>query len=305
MDNQTKQVDSLNVNIKSNDTHEDAKGTTANTQQTNTGNQNVVSAALQNTDTKSGENPLSDQSSLFQETAKTVETTGKKEETVGEETAGQEATDSKDKQTTGNLDKSSVNTGQTLFAENAKQDISSIQNNFTQVAQPQQSYIDVQNLIDQIAEYSKVISLDDSTTMQMQLNPENLGKIYIEVTHRAGAITATIAATNESVKDALQTQVANLKESLNQQGIKVDAVEVTIANHEFERNLEQNNNSNQQQLSGQQNDNSNQDDQSQQNQNYTRTLNVNYLSNGDDNSPEEELTVQMMKDNGNQMDITI
>ena len=35
--------------------------------------------------------------------------------------------------------------------------------------------------------------------------------------------------------------MAELRESLNQSGVKVDAVEVTVASHEFEKNLEQNN----------------------------------------------------------------
>lgn len=42
------------------------------------------------------------------------------------------------------------------------------------------------------------------------------------------------------VKEALESQIADLKQNMNQAGVKVDAVEVTVGGHEFERNLEQN-----------------------------------------------------------------
>lgn len=178
------------------------------------------------------------------------------------------------------------------------------QNDATQMTQFQQSYVDTQSLLDQISEYTKVFNFQDSTTMQMQLNPENLGKIYVQVTQKAGEITATIAATDERVKEALQTQVANLKDSLNQQGIKVNAVEVTIASHEFEQNLEQNANA-KQQSQDQSGGNLQQDNTNQNNSSSTRTLNLNYLTDENLDDIPEELVVKIMKDNGNQVDITV
>ena len=43
------------------------------------------------------------------------------------------------------------------------------------------------------------------------------------------------------MKAAIEGQLVNLKDSLAEQGVKVEAVEVTIASHEFERNLSQGN----------------------------------------------------------------
>ena len=74
--------------------------------------------------------------------------------------------------------------------------------------------------------------------MEMQLNPENLGKIYLNISEKEGVIRAQLAAQNEVVKEALETQMVELRQNLNQQGIKVDAIEVTVATHEFEQNLD-------------------------------------------------------------------
>lgn len=74
----------------------------------------------------------------------------------------------------------------------------------------------------------------ENSSIEMQLNPENLGKVYLHIAAtKEGNITAELAVSSETVKTALEAQIADLRTSLNQQGIKVDAVEVAIASHEF------------------------------------------------------------------------
>jgi len=53
-------------------------------------------------------------------------------------------------------------------------------------------------------------------------------------------VTAKIMTQNAVVKEALEAQSVELRQNLEQAGVKVDAVEVTVASHEFEKNLEQN-----------------------------------------------------------------
>ena len=131
--------------------------------------------------------------------------------------------------------------------------------------------------------------------MEMQLNPENLGKIYLNVSEKEGVVRAQIAAQNAAVKEALETQVMELRQSLNQQGIKVDAIEVTVATHEFEQNLEEN--ARQEQQAQQ---------QMEESQKQTRkNLNLNDLDSMSGlMSEEEQLAAQIMRDNGNQIDFT-
>ncbi len=102
------------------------------------------------------------------------------------------------------------------------------------------SQLDAFDMIRQITEFTKVTVKAAQTTMEMQLNPEHLGKLYIEVTTKEGNVSAHILTQNELVKEALEAQLVDLRQSLNQAGVKVDAVEVSVGSHEFEKNLEQN-----------------------------------------------------------------
>ena len=103
---------------------------------------------------------------------------------------------------------------------------------------PFTSYLRPEEILDQIADYVKIHHSEGLSEMEISLNPESLGRVYLQIAAREGVITATIAAQNEAVRDALMVQALTLKEELNQQGLKVEAVEVTIESHEFERNTE-------------------------------------------------------------------
>lgn len=103
---------------------------------------------------------------------------------------------------------------------------------------PFASHVDTENIIRQIADYVRIHNTEGLSEMELSLNPESLGRIHLQVVSKEGAITATITAQNETVREALMVQAVTLKEELNEQGLKVDAVEVTIASHAFERNTE-------------------------------------------------------------------
>lgn len=96
------------------------------------------------------------------------------------------------------------------------------------------------DIIRQIVDSIKTNVSQTTTSMELQLTPENLGKVSLLVTAKNGVITAQITASNEVVKNVIENQLIALKDNLNQQGLKVEAVEVTIASHGFEtgKNLE-------------------------------------------------------------------
>ncbi len=71
------------------------------------------------------------------------------------------------------------------------------------------------------------------------LHPASLGNVHLQISEKAGIITAVITTENETVRDALLVQAMVLKEELNEQGLKVESVEVTVASHEFEQNMQQ------------------------------------------------------------------
>lgn len=154
--------------------------------------------------------------------------------------------------------------------------------------------VNVSEILQQIAEFVKVNVSQDTTSLEMQLNPENLGRLYLHISsNREGGITAQFTAQSEVVKEALETQLVELKQTLNQQGVKVDAIEVSVAAHEFERNLEQSAGREQQQ--GQQ----------EEKRQGRRALHIDSLDELSGLMTEEEqLAARIMQENGNSMDVT-
>lgn len=148
-------------------------------------------------------------------------------------------------------------------------------------------------IMEQILDYMKIQLKPGMDQLTMQLHPESLGTLHIQITSKGGEVTAQFQVQNEAVKTAIESQIIELKESLKEQGIKVEAVEVTVESHEFESNLWQ----------GQNRD---------ENQTYhnsrksPRRININDLQDGfEELAPEEEvLAAKMMEVNGNTVDYT-
>lgn len=97
------------------------------------------------------------------------------------------------------------------------------------------------SIVNQLVEAARVTLTDTVSSMEIMLNPENLGKVNLNITLKEGVMTAQITAENQVTKEAIESQVVMLKEQLNNQGLKVEAIEVTIASHSFEAGYDQNN----------------------------------------------------------------
>lgn len=96
-----------------------------------------------------------------------------------------------------------------------------------------------EQIMRQIMDYMKINLKPEMSSMEMQLHPASLGTLQIHIVSRGGVITANFLTQNEAVKAALESQMVHLKEQFAEQGVKVEAVEVTVQTHEFERNLDQ------------------------------------------------------------------
>ena len=99
--------------------------------------------------------------------------------------------------------------------------------------------IDTQDIMRQMVSGVRTAATERITTMEMQLNPENMGKMTVRVSSEEGQVTAHINLENENVRTAMENQMGILKANLEAQGIKVNEVTVTADAHEFERNLEE------------------------------------------------------------------
>ena len=125
---------------------------------------------------------------------------------------------------------------QMIFAQNVAEQIEQAVAAKTETTYS--SYTTTQNIMNQIQDVIKVIQTQDLTEMELQLHPATLGNVRVQLAVTEGVLTATFTAENESVRAALESQMLVLKQNFEEQGIKVEAVEVTVASHAFERNLD-------------------------------------------------------------------
>ena len=117
-----------------------------------------------------------------------------------------------------------------------------------QTSEPVFQSSQTQEIMDQIVEYMKVNLKADTQEMEMQLHPASLGTVNVQVAAKDGILTAHFTTQNEAVRAVIETQLIQLKAQFEEQGIKVDAVEVTVANHAYgEQYSEQNGNTEQEQ----------------------------------------------------------
>lgn len=155
---------------------------------------------------------------------------------------------SQDKDFTRHSDaKADLSENSTGIAANLTQ---SINDSFGEVLVENAGQVDAADIVQQIIDSVKVVSTESLQSMEIQLTPENLGKIHLTVSSRDGIMTAQIAAQDEAVKKAIENQLAVLKENFNNQGLKVEHVEVTVESHAFEGNQNPADGSRQNQESG-------------------------------------------------------
>lgn len=167
--------------------------------------------------------------------------------------------------------------------------------------------IDAADLINQIVSHARTTITDAVKSMEMELNPQSLGKMLMKVTEQAGTLSAHITVQNEDVKEALSNQMALLKTNLEASGMKVDEVTVTADSHAFERNLEegQETNTNFTENGQDQNGSAEENAYEESRRRGIGSLNLNNMTGSDlqNLSEEELLQAQIMKDSGNQMNI--
>lgn len=97
-----------------------------------------------------------------------------------------------------------------------------------------------ESILKQLADFVKIQNGKELTEMELQLHPASLGNVRVILSTKGGVVTAQLTTENEVVKNAIESQVSQLKLNLEEQGIKVEAIEVSVASHQMERNLEQN-----------------------------------------------------------------
>lgn len=171
-----------------------------------------------------------------------------------------------------------------------------VQNHMTaeNVAEPVPFFdTDTEMILNQITDYMKSQVTDGVSEIEMQLHPESLGNVHVHLTAKEGALTAQFTAQNEVVKAALESQMVQLKETFKEQGVTVEAIEVTVESHKFEQSYDDNGGSAR-------------EENRQTAKTGRRKLNLNLLEDlaEEDLTAEEQLAAEMLKESGGTVDYT-
>lgn len=150
----------------------------------------------------------------------------------------------------------------------------------------------VHEIVTQVVEQIKVVVTEDTSEMVIHLNPEHLGKVNLSVVAREGHITAQFVTETELARQALESQIQQLRDTLGEQGLKVDKVEVSVSDFSFT-----------------QGNSANAEEQKERQRNahakaLHRNLNLADINNISDMTEEELLAVDVMRRNGGQIDFT-
>ena len=160
------------------------------------------------------------------------------------------------------------------------------------------SYTDraqMENIIRQITEKITITAGEEETKIELQLHPASLGNVNILLSSsKDGGIIAKFTAQNEIVKEAVETQMMTLQQKFDEQGIKVTSIEVTVASHAFEQNLQQEGGQNEAR------------EEAGKSRKSLRRINLSEIDEEimEEMSEEEQLSAKMMELNGNTVDFS-
>ncbi len=231
---------------------------------------------------------------LSQETPEEETVIGEKDVVVAKTT-----TETEDSQMAGGEEKGNHD-GATLMQ--AGQNTAVVKNDINTAVQADplfESNLDIEQtreLINQIADHVRLHRSEAISSMEIQLHPVELGTVNLQVVAKDGTVSARLAVQDEAVRAAMESQIVQLRETLQEQGLKIDAVEVTVATHEFEQNLDQH---------GREAE----ENAAKEKKNGRRILDLNEIGqddlDGEEMSDADRLQVEMMRMGGNRLNLRV
>ncbi len=105
--------------------------------------------------------------------------------------------------------------------------------NIGEVSGIEKAVSSLRGIADQILNQIKINLTADIKSLEIQLSPEHLGKVNVQIQENDGVITAKFHTENQLSKEAIESNIIQFKETLREQGIKVDSVEVAVSDFSF------------------------------------------------------------------------
>lgn len=91
---------------------------------------------------------------------------------------------------------------------------------------PQVSPQDTRALVDKVTELMQR-SHDTGQQLALEITPPDMGRVRIQVHAEGGLLTASVETQTESARQLLTERLPELRESLQQQGVTLDRIEIT------------------------------------------------------------------------------
>lgn len=177
--------------------------------------------------------------------------------------------------------------------QNAENVISNLNQAMTQAAtgpaltETYDTVVSQTDIVRQVVDEIKLNLSKDVTSMTLQLNPEQLGKVQIHVTTKNGVMQAQIIAETEAARNAVESGLSLLKEAFDNRDLKVDAIEVMVGTQDYFENGEAQTQA---------------DAESGRENQRKRVTGINLQADSDDEiSENQKLESEMMKAQGNQV----
>ena len=84
-------------------------------------------------------------------------------------------------------------------------------------------------IVEQVVSQVRIRVMSSTTSMELQLHPASLGRVNLQVATSAGVSTAILTVETQAAKEALDSQLITLKQTFEEQGLKVNDVEVNVS----------------------------------------------------------------------------
>lgn len=92
--------------------------------------------------------------------------------------------------------------------------------------------ISKEDVLAQIHSKLQMMNSTSNAKLTMVLNPESLGKVSIQLINTKDGLTAELQVASQSVKDILDSNLSNLKDTLSAQGVQVNDMSVKVSQSE-------------------------------------------------------------------------
>ena len=102
----------------------------------------------------------------------------------------------------------------------------------TEASASNQVNISKEDVLAQIHSKLQMMNSTSNAKLTMVLNPESLGKVSIQLINTKDGLTAELQVASQAVKDILDGNLSNLKDTLSAQGVQVNDMSVKVSQSE-------------------------------------------------------------------------